>query len=154
MVNKQRWKCWKCMSTSQWGFWHVRIGSLNCKFRPPHHHHSIFFLPSFLCLSFFILLSGKTVITPVPTCCIMVSAPPTEQWIKLYLQPLWSLDEGGRCLCGVIIITQWSCCHQPCHPIEKAWLCVGGFFSCPPTTYTPPPHKKNLPPHPQPFRCE
>ena len=88
-----------------------------------------FFSPLFFVSVFFILLSGKTVITPVPTCCIMVSAPPTEQWIKLYLQPLWSLDEGGRCLCGVIIITQWSCCHQPCHRQLKRHDCVLGAFS-------------------------
>lgn len=114
---------------------HHRMDSLNYKFRRPHnHHHSIY---SFFLLFLYVLLSGKTVITPVPLWCIMVSALPTEQWIKLYLQSMWRLDEEGRCLCGVIIITQWSCCHQPCQwQLKRLHFVLGAFSIPPPPTAT------------------
>lgn len=137
MVNKQRWKCWNCMSLSWgWGGDTSELTILIVSFGLPIIITPSIFTPLF-CLAFFILLSQTTVITPVPMPCIMVSAPPTAQWIKLYLEPLWSLDEGGRCLCGVIIITQWSCCHQPCHRQLKRHDCVLGPFS--PVLPLPPP---------------
>lgn len=114
---------------------------------------TLFFLSSFFLSVFFILLSGKTVIITVPTCCIMVSGLPVEQWIKLYLQLLWSLDEGGRCLCGVIITTQWSCCQQPCHLQLKRHDCVlVALFSCPTAATHPPTHPPNQPCRPNPSR--
>lgn len=58
------------------------------------------------------------------------------------------LDEGGRCLCGLIIRTQWPCCHQPCHLLLKRHDCVSGLslsFSLSPTPLHPVLNRSNFP---------
>ncbi len=51
---------------------------------------------------------------------------------------------GGRCLCGLIIRTQWSCCHQPCHLQLKRHDCVLGAFSSLARSPAPPPQPASL----------
>lgn len=124
---------------------HVRLGSFNCKFWPPHQRYIFKSLSSRAVPRARVFSETDSdyvhedaeynAIGPV---CWRSELEP----LMLFLQhrAWW----GGRCLCGLIIRTQWSCCHQPCHLQLKRHDCVLGAFSLLARS-PPPPHLASLP---------
>lgn len=151
MVNKPQWKCWKCRSTSQWGPPSTsELTVLIVSFGYP-----IIIIPSFFSPHFFLVFIHSSLWKESDYPCTnvlhngisagsqavdsIVSAATVRPWWGGQM-PLWCYHYNTMVMLSSTLPL----------PIEKAWLCVGGFFSCPPTTSPQP----TLLPHPQPFHCE